>query len=404
LLPGTPNYTPAANVTKALIHVIAGGGGGGGAFASTPTPAKAGAGGGGSGSYAYRLCDVAPGVPIPCAIGTGGSGGGAFGTGGNPGFDTTIGPFPIGGFTIATRAGQGSSGSQSALVNEVYPGADGGAVATGGTYNGGGSPGDPALRLPSATLGTIGGNGGSNPYGAGGNAGYPVIAPITTPGSIGSGFGAGGGGATAIATAVSSGTTGGAGASGAIIIYEYTTSTAAETNSSVLRPALPTTMQSSRALPATALYEGGIFLSTQRVLLTSIRMRATGGAALAQVRIAFYQRSDGTIGGALPLLFFADSPLLIGGAEDFTIPVPSVMLEAGQYVALVGRFIAGLSTTIRTWNVPGFDGFNAQVVAGRAPYVFETLVSSAAAPPPTFDPLAGIVSTFNVCPLMRGGS
>jgi hypothetical protein len=181
---------------------------------------------------------------------------------------------------------------------------------------------------------------------------------------------------------------------------------APETFSSVMQPVLPVTAQATRALPAGALFEGGIYTCTKRVTLANLQMRATAATVGAVFRVAVYQRTNGTLGGALPLLFTADSPALAAGASNFVVPVPpGITLADGQYVVLVGRTGAALSLTLRVWSVPAFEMFTSVIPVAKTPYMFTTALSSLVAPPVTFDPVvSGVATALNVCPMMIGGS
>jgi hypothetical protein len=180
---------------------------------------------------------------------------------------------------------------------------------------------------------------------------------------------------------------------------------APETVSSPLLTAIPPIQQTTRVLGAPPRFEGGIYTCTKRVLLTNLRIRATAGGGGSTFRVAVYQNPNGTLGGALPLLFTADSPV-IPAAANVTVPVPSVLLAEGQYVVLIGRAAGAITLTLRVWSLPAtLDGFTANVPAGSIPYQFTTALDSSLAPPATFDPaVTGVVTTTNVCPAFRGGS
>lgn len=178
---------------------------------------------------------------------------------------------------------------------------------------------------------------------------------------------------------------------------------APEPFSAPMLPAVPVIAQATRALPAASLFEGGIYTCTKRITLANVQMRATAAAVGAMLRIAVYQRSSGTLGGALPLLFSAVVAVPVG---NFVVPVPpATILAEGQYVVLVGRAVAAFAQTIRVWSVPALEMFTSVVPAGKAPYAFTTAISSLVAPPAAFDPLvSGVATATNVCPMMIGGS
>jgi len=221
LLPGAVNYTPSPGVNSALAMVVGAGGGGGGARIAV-LGARAAGGGGGSGAYGFRLCAVTPAIPIPCSVGASGASGSSAGGNGGNGGDTSIGPFPIGGFTILAPGGKGGQGLISSSTENIAPGGYGGTPATGGTYNGAGSNGQPGLRIDAGTE-AVGGAGGVSPFGSGGAAGWTGAVPTSTPGGDGgnAGIGSGGGGGTQIGGPALSGAGGGFGDQGGIVIYEY---------------------------------------------------------------------------------------------------------------------------------------------------------------------------------------
>jgi len=183
---------------------------------------------------------------------------------------------------------------------------------------------------------------------------------------------------------------------------------AVETLESPLYTAAPAIGQGTRALPTT--FEGGIYRNpTKNLSLVNLTLRSTAAAAGAIVRVACYQKSDGTLGGDLPLLFTADSAaFVVAGAQTFTIAVPpGITLVPGQYVVLIGRAAAPASPTVtmRVWNLPTYELLTSLIPAGRVPYQFTTALLSTVAPPATFNPLISATATAtNVCPLMLGGS
>lgn len=221
LAPGTLFYTPPAGINQIVAHVIGAGGGGGGARIATPG-ARAMGGGGASGAYAFRLCAVTPLVPIPCVVGASGLGGVPAAGNGGTGGDTSIGPFPIGGFTILAPGGPGGGGFLSSSAENIAPGGKPATPASGGTYNGYGSNGQPGLRVDGGTE-AIGGAGAVGPFGSGGSAGWVGAVPTTSAGGDGGSpsIGSGGGGGTQIGGVALSGAGGGPGDQGGIVIYEY---------------------------------------------------------------------------------------------------------------------------------------------------------------------------------------
>jgi hypothetical protein len=203
VLAGASTYNVPANVRALVVEVVGGGGGGGGAAGTTSNAAAAG--GGGAGAYAM---DVLTSLASSYAYSVGGGGGGsAAGTGtGTAGTQST--------WAAAITAPGGSGGASCATGTAVLlsVGGAGAAVATGGDVNSGGAPGSPGIRL-SATV-TVGGNGGSSTFGAGGNG----VANNGAAAASATGFGAGGAGAAVQGAATR---TGGAGTAGTILVHEY---------------------------------------------------------------------------------------------------------------------------------------------------------------------------------------
>jgi len=193
--------------TKSYRVRLWGGGGGGGGVIS----AIAAAGGGGAGSYAERV-----GNPIAAsytfALGAGGTGGStAGGDGGNGGSSI----FSAGGVTVTAPGGTGGAGDAAGTAGATsrgLRGGPGGALATNGTTNGGGAPGQPSVmvRINFADIMAISGAGGSSSIGGGG-LGHARPFTTTAAGNAAIGPAAGGGGAIDDGTAARAGGAGGAG-------------------------------------------------------------------------------------------------------------------------------------------------------------------------------------------------
>jgi hypothetical protein len=202
LTTATPGpYSPNPGTTKLLVYIVGGGGQGGGAAASN---GSAGAGGGGGG-VVIDLIPHSGSTTYSFSVGAGGTTG-TNGTIGAAGTSTTF-----NGVTASGGAGGALGNSTSSL-----PVAGGiGGAATGGDINIPGDNGTQGVRLANTSACGLAGNGGSSPFGRGGQGKVGTAAA----GGAASGYGAGGGGAQG---SVSTGSTaGGAGGAGVIIIYEY---------------------------------------------------------------------------------------------------------------------------------------------------------------------------------------
>jgi hypothetical protein len=181
-------YSPAAGVTKIVVHLQGGGGGTGNATGSD------GSAGGGGGAYAMKQLTVTSSYVINVQIGAAGTTGA---TGGNGG-DTTF-TYVSGGVSFtAITAGGGLYGQ----VNNVANGGEGGTATNGDLNVRGGDGGRPAGGSHDAP-------GGSSMFGFGGQIEQAAS-------GIGNGYGAGASG-----NADGTGFSGKAGTAGLAIIYEY---------------------------------------------------------------------------------------------------------------------------------------------------------------------------------------
>lgn len=191
-------YTPTPGAKSIFVEVQGAGGAGGNATNGTGTATSSGSGGG-AGGYASSWLDIVP-ASASVVVGAGGSGGGA---GGNSSFNATI---------MAT----GGSAGASNVVNggNSYSGhARGGlgGTSSGGTINGSGGAGFPALitqGIPS------GGNGGASHF-SGNTLSAGAAGGQGLDGLLGSG---GSGGAQVIG---GGGYGGGKGGDGIVIVWEY---------------------------------------------------------------------------------------------------------------------------------------------------------------------------------------
>jgi|GEM_PF-4000149 len=202
------SYTPTAGTNNIEIMLIGGGGGGGGA-SGLLSNAASGGGGGCAGLTLGYVTAIGAG-PFTYAIGAAGAAGDAVAGAGGAGGDTTI---IISATTYRSRGGNGGAGMTAGTTVLLNSGGAGAAVGSNGIVNGGGAPGMGGTRL-SGTVARSG-TGASTIYGGGG-AGRDSTGG---PGNAGTGFGSGGGGGN---TLLGSDRPGGAGASGLMIVWEYT--------------------------------------------------------------------------------------------------------------------------------------------------------------------------------------
>jgi hypothetical protein len=200
------NFTTTAQTRSLRVRMVGGGGSGGGC--TSLASAAAGAPGGGAGAYAEWVGAVTPNTNYSYTCGAAVTGtSGAAGTNGN---STTF-AAPTG--TVTCPGGAGGAVGTAATTLTVYAGAAGGTIATGGTVNCTGNPGEPGMCLIVATPIVCGGKGGSSPFGGGG-AGIIAVGN----GNAAGGYGAGGGGACTGASTVR---TGGTSTQGVVIIDEF---------------------------------------------------------------------------------------------------------------------------------------------------------------------------------------
>jgi hypothetical protein len=211
------NYVVPVGVTSLIAEVIGGGAGGRGYAGVVESGSGAG---GGAGAYVRARFPVVAGQVYACVIGAAGVGGiaNAIGTSGTISTMTGNGQLiqagpgltPASGMAdnnqVQTCVGGFSSAVHSAAIGEID------AV--------GGEPGQTVLRAVIVGVpgnGTFSGlgNGGSTPYGRGGN--YDTLNQNGLPGQ---GFGSGGGGGRAT---VGPSSNGAAGRPGIIVIWEYST-------------------------------------------------------------------------------------------------------------------------------------------------------------------------------------
>lgn len=203
---GSGTYTPTAGANYVWIRAVAGGGQGGGCT-STTGQMNVGSGGG-AGAYG-ELWEAA--TSRAYAVGAGGSTG-TSGTGQTGGATT----FGTAGAQLNLAGGVGGVAGTSSAASGKSVGGAGGAATTAALGIPGGKGSDGFYYT---AAGGLSGMGAASPLGAGGPtqvlASFANVAGVT-----GTGYGAGGSGA--ICGGNSSTANGGTGASGVIIITEYT--------------------------------------------------------------------------------------------------------------------------------------------------------------------------------------
>jgi len=199
---GAFTYTPTPGMQCCIIECIGGGGGGGGA-SGWPGRTHQG-GGGGSGGYSRKWATATEiGVSQAGTIGAGGGGGSGV-SNGTAGTATNLGTL-----CTANGGGPGTASWESGAPG----GGAGGAIGTGDIKIPGTPGGSGLWSFTTDQIWSLPGDGGAGPLGGGSNT------SISADGGSGSGYGAGGAGGNAHSAAVAR--SGGPGASGAVIIIEF---------------------------------------------------------------------------------------------------------------------------------------------------------------------------------------
>ena len=215
--PNVTKYVTGSDTTKIKARLWAAGGAGGGTATTASGTNAACAGGGGAGSYAETNFAVTPNTAYVCAIGLGGVPGTAGNNAGGNGGNTTL---TVGTVTVTCNGGSGGSGSAAQAGAALGgPGGGGGAISTNGDFNLIGDTGFYGFTTAVLASGetAVGGRGAYPAH----NVGQPgqEVQGASSAGNSAMGYCAGGGGARSVGTAGPF--AGGAGASGAIIIEEF---------------------------------------------------------------------------------------------------------------------------------------------------------------------------------------
>ena len=204
-------YAPSQGATRLRVRMVGGGGGGGGASGGTGFAAAGGGGSGGWGEFEVLVSGGIVGGGV--SVGAGGAAGASGAFGGN-GAATQV---TINATTYVVNGGMGGEGGINTLtVRSAQGGAAGTVALQPGNISSGGSPGLNGQVFSSGAQ-AYAGNGGSNPFGAGGRGFSGGGGGAANVGGDALGYGGGGGGAFAAAANL----LGGAGVPGLIVIEEY---------------------------------------------------------------------------------------------------------------------------------------------------------------------------------------
>lgn len=198
-------WTKNANTTSVIVECIGAGGGSGGV---TGAGANAAAGGGGGGG-AYVMSYITSGLLATetVTVGTGGAAGSNAGGNGGNGGNTSFGTH------LSAEGGKGGTGMVAGTASAAAPGGLSGVVLTfsGTSLAGGGSAGDPGIRI-SGTFAYAGNGGNSKNGGRGGQ---------NTVSGVGISSGSSGGGGTGSLSMDGAAYAGCSGLGGYVVVYEY---------------------------------------------------------------------------------------------------------------------------------------------------------------------------------------
>ncbi|WP_322040102.1 hypothetical protein [Burkholderia diffusa] len=219
IIPATGPYTANANAKRGVIDICGGAGAGGGAQASSGLNTAGSGGGAAASARIWIPSNLQSYSGTIVTIGAGGTGVAA--NNGNAGGATTFGALISCGGGVGGIAGL-TAGPTIAAPNNATPAFSSSLIVLSSQI---GDYGSPASFTGASNSWSMGGKGGSSPFGSGGvgecvtNAATPTV----QAGSNGTGYGAGGGGAAVtIASSVQYGVTAGFnGSSGIFIIYEF---------------------------------------------------------------------------------------------------------------------------------------------------------------------------------------
>jgi hypothetical protein len=313
-------YYPTQGMVNCIIECVGGGGGGGGVAGNATWTTSACGGGAGSCSRTFAIA-AQIGASQIVTIGAAGTGAAAGNNVGGIGGDTSVG-------TLCVGKGGAGGGVQGGL------GGLGGGLGT-GNITGTGMPGQTAAETSTGTVGdlTIGGAGGSSPWGGGGRAAANGTVQAGNPAT---GYGAGGGGAHAYLSATN--LAGGAGSSGIVIITEYGSGAAA-----------------TGPLTVIPNYLGGLTLANDTTSANTVIDVAVGGAA----------SDDNAAMMILPNAFTKSiSGTWVAGSGSNGLDAGAVAASTWYHVFLIGNTSTGAvdvlistSATAPTMTLPNAAGF-----------------------------------------------
>jgi len=204
-------WTRPSGISSIMVQVIGGGGGGGSAPGGASSTCAIG-GGGGGGGFSQRYIDVSSLASETVTVGAAGAGGPDTT---NPGQTGSIGGTSSFGAYATATGGNGGLSMAASIGHRIAAGGSGGTGAS-GNINTEGYPGATAMSIPLIALAS--GHGGGS-YLGGGGASVHITSAGFNAGFTPSTLGAGGSGAGQFNSGT--GAAGGAGASGIVIIYEY---------------------------------------------------------------------------------------------------------------------------------------------------------------------------------------
>lgn len=203
-------YTPTSGMKYCTIECVGGGGGGGGTNTTGSTGSSVGGGGGGGGYARKTVSSSIIGASQTVTVGSGGNAGSTGGGNGGSGNSSSVGSICIAG----GGSGGAGGGNNSITASNYISGGAGGAGSVGDILAGGGIGGTAMGAISTGVAAS--GVGGNSIFGGGGEAQFGTSSASGNPGTN---YGGGGGGGTTGPN--NSGVTGGAGASGIVIITEF---------------------------------------------------------------------------------------------------------------------------------------------------------------------------------------
>lgn len=203
-------YTPTSGMKYCTIECVGGGGGGGGTNTTGSTGSSVGGGGGGAGYARKTVSSSIIGASQTVTVGSGGNAGSTGGGNGGSGNSSSVGSICIAG----GGSGGAGGGNNSITASNYVSGGAGGAGSVGDILAGGGIGGTAMGAISTGVAAS--GVGGNSIFGGGGEAQFTTSSASGNPG-----VNYGGGGSGGATGPNNSGVTGGAGASGIVVITEF---------------------------------------------------------------------------------------------------------------------------------------------------------------------------------------